>query len=169
MSGKVFGNGNRISRQEVERIIEILRNVGLHEQCEKIEVCGSYRRQRETCGDIDIVIVPKRTEDFLSWFNNVELEKQIGKIAYYLAVDNVQIDIFVATPQTWGIMVMNYTGPAQFNVFIAAMCAEMGHRYTKQKILDSSGNCISDYFDDRAVFEFLKLDYIAPQNRQTFF
>jgi len=169
MSGKVFGESRRISRKEVEKIVEELKVLGLHAQCEKLEICGSYRRQRQTCGDVDIVIVPKNLDDFKSWFDNVQLKKQVGKIAYYVSIDDVQIDIFIATKENFGIMTMNYTGPAGFNIFIASMCSEMGYCYTKNQILNDKKECISDFYDDYAVFEFLKLDYVEPQNRQTFF
>lgn len=168
MSGKVFGESKRATREEVERIVEILKQYGLHDQCEKLEVCGSYRRGRETCGDIDIVAIPKSLDDFKVWFSNVQLQKQIGKIAYYFSIDNVQIDIFLATKENYGIMVMNYTGPAPFNVLIASLCREMGFIYTKQQILNSERKSVSDFFDDHDVFRFLNLDYVSPHNRNTF-
>lgn len=53
---------NRIPRQEIDMIFEIIKEELfkiLPEENIMVELCGSYRRGKETCGDIDVIISRK--------------------------------------------------------------------------------------------------------------
>jgi len=166
MSGKAFG-GRRVSRSEIFSIVEKLKNAGLDLVCDRYEICGSYRRERPDSGDIDIVVVPKNSEKFKEWHASLPWEIKIGKLAYYVLIDGVQIDLFVATNDEWGIKVLNYTGPPGFNQFIGAWCRMSDMTFTRSAIYDKNGIQISKGLDEKDIFKLIKMDFIEPKNRQT--
>ena len=166
MSGKVFG-GRRVTREEVASIVQMISSAGLDDFCVKYEVCGSYRRERPDSGDIDIVLIPKNLDDFNKWYETLLWEKKIGKLAYYLMIDGVQVDLFIATQSNWGSMVLNYTGPPGFNQFVGYWCRSMGLNFTRSDIRDLSGNVLSDGLDEKDIFNLINMEFIEPKNRQT--
>ena len=166
MSGKTFG-GRRVSRQETVEIVEKLAASGLSDICEKFEICGSYRRGLPDSGDIDIVALPKDMKLFLEWFDGLTWTKKIGQIAYYVLIDGVQIDIFIATQRDWGVKIINYTGPFSFNIFLDVICKMYGLRFTRNGVFDSHKNMVSQNLDENEIFNIIKMDFILPADRSS--
>ncbi len=168
MSAKAMG-GRRVSRQEIDSIVSRLIDAGLPDVMEKFQVCGSYRRGRPDSGDIDIVAIPKDLDAFKEWHKNLPWETKVGFVAYYVMIDGVQIDFFLATHKNWGVKVLNYTGPASFNIFVSHWCRTIGLTFTRGGIFDKDRNEVSDQLSEEEIFNLMKMDFIEPQNRQTLF
>jgi len=166
MSGKTFG-GRRVSRQETVSIVDKLVEAGLSDICERFEICGSYRRGLPDSGDIDIVALPKDMNLFLEWFEKITWTKKIGRLAYYILIDGVQIDIFIATQRDWGAKIINYTGPFSFNMFFDTYCRLCGLRFARTGVFDSQNVCVSENLGESEIFSFIKMDYISPEDRST--
>lgn len=160
-------SGRRASRTEVDEVIEILRNSLLFNQCKEFEVCGSYRRNKETIGDLDIVFIPWDIKNFKSWFDDLKYEKKITPRGYFLSINGIQVDLFPATEDTYGVQVLNFTGPAGFSIFLSGWASIYGLKYTKYEILNSEGKNIAAGKTEEEVFEILNLDWVPPENRET--
>ena len=106
--------------------------------CDRVEVAGSIRRKKSTIGDIEIVCIPK-TETVCNLFGeavettraafdgklqslvdagrftkptkNGEKFKQFG----IPAVSGLHLDLFMATPENWGLIFAIRTGCAEFS------------------------------------------------------
>ena len=110
---------------------------------ERIEIAGSIRRQAASCGDIEIVAVPKRNggdlfgepspitvgnevyqflvervtdlsdDRFTLRFN--KLGRQcFGKVMMLMYYRNFALDVFLSAPENWGTTLMVRTGPEDF-------------------------------------------------------
>lgn len=129
----------------------------LEPHCERIEVAGSIRRQKQTVSDIEIVCVPKLTIQRADlWGNPIDATNLLdlacaemrtdGILADRLdkngrpawgtkykrgTFDGVALDIFSCLPPNqWGHMLMVRTGPADFSKLM------MTQRYKKGVLPD---------------------------------
>ena len=166
MSAKTF-NGRRATRQEAEDIAQQLVELGLNDACDEWIMGGSYRRGQETCGDVDIIVKISDLPKFTAWYDNLPFEKQKGFAAWFLKTGEIQTDLFLSSDKTWGIKCLNYTGPVGFNVFLAAWCSMLNLKFTRGGIY-KDGASVSEYLDEKQIFDLMKMDWIEPQQRQTF-
>lgn len=117
---------------------------------ELVTVAGSVRRLRESCGDIDIVAIPKaggavRIAQMLR-------ELHCGEAKEYRAGDKMasavvghgryglcgpggrqereaQVDVYFATPENFGMLLCVRTGSAQHNIYMAKLAQRMGMKF----------------------------------------
>jgi len=104
--------------------------------CKRIEIAGSIRRQRPDVGDIEIVAIPMPGEglfgpgpelptvldnlicDLLGRGAFLRREADGAKYKKLFTAclgGEVQVDLFLATPENWGYILALRTGPAGFS------------------------------------------------------
>lgn len=102
--------------------------------CERIEVAGSVRRRAAIVGDIEVVAIPARLGGIFpgqggASLLDVRLENLVvegrlklgraqgEKYRQYAipASPGLMLDLFIVTPQTWGVQLAIRTGPADFS------------------------------------------------------
>lgn len=133
------------SRIPLEHAAELARDVLslLSLDCERIAVAGSIRRQRPDVGDIEVVCIPRYETVTLTvdMFSTRESEVDLlsrrcvellgaavlenrldknGRAAFgskykRLSYQGFPLDVFSASPDTWGCVYLLRTGPAEFN------------------------------------------------------
>jgi len=104
--------------------------------CERIEIAGSIRRQKPVIGDIEIVCVPKRPPDLFGE-SNPSVPSDLDLILEALtkqgrllpgkkngnhfkqfqipSVPGLTLDLFITTPECWGVIFAIRTGSADFS------------------------------------------------------
>jgi len=151
-------------------------------RCTKIEVAGSVRRRRSNPHDIDIVLIP---ENPLMWqyvvttiAKTLETETQSSSILKmgselvtiqvgkrdWLTVDYT-VDVYRATPETWGTILLIRTGSKEHNI---KLCV---HAKTKGLMLSAARGVIKDSKviasrTEEEIFEALNLPYRPPEERK---
>lgn len=100
--------------------------------CSRIEIAGSVRRLRPEVGDIEIVCIPKQYTDLFGaavgsvldmvLFNLIETGRLLpgdknGERykTFYTGLAGVKLDLFITTPEQWGVNFTIRTGPAEFS------------------------------------------------------
>jgi DNA polymerase/3'-5' exonuclease PolX len=112
--------------------------------CERIRIAGSIRRRKPLVKDIELVVVPKlestatdlfgettATRDLLherltAMLESGEIEHRLdknGRPAFGRAMKRIRyqgfaVDVFTATPETWGVTFVIRTGSAEFSTRI---------------------------------------------------
>lgn len=103
--------------------------------CERLTIAGSIRRGRPDVGDIELVAIPRfRDEPSSLWGDTTE----ISVLAEVLAIEEreqvlerisggdryvklrhlrsgLQVDLFITTPEQWGLILLIRTGPADYS------------------------------------------------------
>lgn len=160
--------------------------------CKRINIAGSIRRKCETVGDIEIVAVPKLLpfETFAEDIRTARIVackgfRNFSKAKYLQFIDkwyNVQIDLFLATPETWGVIFAIRTGSAEFSHGLMNQANRFGltsykGRLTQQSnvIRDKSGkpkamglSAPLETPEETDVFRALKIQYVEPPMRHGF-
>jgi len=101
---------------------------------EQIEICGSFRRRKETIGDLDILVTSKNPKKMIDFFVNLpEIEKVNAKGATKVNVilkqgarrqNGVEADLRVVKPENFGAALHYFTGSKSHNIQIRKMGME---------------------------------------------
>ena len=99
--------------------------------CERIEIAGSIRRDRQDVGDIELVCIPKSTTVEDNIFDSVEVRDPgfinmvnsfyrvkgdgTGKYVQVKLHEEINLDLFITTREQWGVVFMLRTGSAMFS------------------------------------------------------
>jgi len=162
--------------------------------CEKVMIVGSIRRQKPEVNDIDIVVIPlfPRDEnwDKIAWdlrhAHNMAQLKKGPKLMTFQHYDrdsdmpgffnpssaDYSIDIYHATPETWGILVLVRTGSQEHNVKLCSLALSKGMKLSAAegvlKPLESFPSMMRTIASktEEEIFAALGLAYIEPKDRE---
>ncbi len=157
--------------------------------CERLLIAGSIRREKAEIGDIEIVLIPKLTPitdmfgeptgnhasalDVALADNDITPVKN-GERYKQIQWQDMQADLFICTPETWGCVATIRTGSADFTQWLVTKkrqggaCPEHlsfkdGRLWTERT--NGSGLVALDTSEEQQVFDTLRLDWIEPQQR----
>lgn len=182
---KIF---EKIPRTEIDKMISILHKVAL-----KIDpqlfftVCGSYRRELPTSGDIDIIIVhpsvksleDTKTINYIKLF--VEELKKKKFIIESLTDENVytkymgicklnnnsllrRIDIRYMPYNSYYSAILYFTGSKDFNRKMRQIAITMGYKLNEYGLFDENGNQFK-VNSEKEIFDLLNMEYLNPSQR----
>lgn len=150
--------------------------------CELVRVAGSIRRGRPEPNDIDLVAIPKidferdllgqpvRTRNLAE--NAIRMRAgeehwELGKCGPQYMVwvaKGVQVDLWFATPGTWGTLLLCRTGSKEHNIWLAQRAKVAGGHWNPHHGLTIHGGTVGAMEVD--IYEALGLQYIEPENRE---
>ena len=161
-----------IDLEEAQRLAAQIK-ASVENQCDRIEVAGSIRRQKSKVHDIDFAAVAKTDAD---WQKINEKLKQLkakpncsgnSVIKAYLLCQNglFQVDFYRAKPQTFGIHLLVRTGSADHNMWLAGYAISKGMRIKYSQGLIKDNNAIAGE-NEKEAFATLGLSYPLPSERE---
>jgi len=145
------------------QVLEIIRPL-----CERCEVAGSIRRRRPDVHDIDIVLIQRP----LMWHRIVNklVEKGArvvirGSKLARLALDGVQVDLYVTSSENWGTILLIRTGSAYHNIKLMNRAREMGLKLSAAMGVMKEGKVVASRTEEE-IFHALGMHYAAPESRE---
>ena len=162
----------RLRIDQAEKLVQRLR---LHmEECDSItqmEFAGSYRRGKETVGDIDILVVSPdhaAVMNQLAGFPGIVSTIVRGDTKMSIRVDDqFQVDLRVVEKRSFGAALQYFTGSKEHNVAVRGRARKMGltvNEYGVSKI-DSDHDYLAGETEEE-VYKALGLRWIAPELRE---
>jgi DNA polymerase (family 10) len=158
--------------KEAERIAAQVK-AAVENQCDRIEVAGSIRRQKNKVHDIDFVVVTKNDAEWQKI--NEKLKNLKAKpncsgnnvIKAFLPSQNglFQVDFYRAKPSNFGIHLLVRTGSADHNVWLAGYAISKGMRIKYSEGLIKDNSVIAGE-TEKGVFAALGLPYPLPSERE---
>lgn len=98
--------------------------------CERCEIAGSIRRRCREVGDVEIVCI-RRNRDLPAFVRTVDQWERVkgyptGAYTQRRHPSGMKVDIFMATPDNWGLILAIRTGSARFShaVLARGWCAK---------------------------------------------
>jgi len=144
------------------------------------KICGSYRREQSESGDIDLLIC-NNSKETLKLKNIVnELTKcnilidnltMSGNTKYmgFAKIDTykyvVRIDIRLISIKSFPFAILYFTGSKKINTMMRNKAIKLNYKLNEYGLYDKDNNFIENLNNEKDIFEFLKLDYIEPFNR----
>ena len=162
---------NRILYSSAEPIVnEILAYLGRMEGLEHATAAGSYRRRRETVGDVDILATAARPEEIVAAFVKMPLVEEVlakgPTKASVIVNDTIQVDLRIVEHRSYGTVLQYFTGSKEHNVRMRQLALDRGYslsEYSLTRLADGQ-----ELFFDREedVYRSLGLEYIPPELRE---
>lgn len=172
---------HRIPRQEIEQMETILRR-----ELSKLNpslifnICGSYRRGCQTCGDIDVLITNQNkadTKQYLSKYTDRLTE--IGFLVDHLTVNGQKkymgvckidklgrrIDIRFVDYDAYYAALIYFTGSKNFNIEIRNRAIELGYSLNEYGLTNRDTKEMICLHSEEEIFQLLTIDYVAPIDR----
>ena len=163
---------------EADEIVEqLLAHMRAHPGIRQIEAAGSYRRGRETIGDLDILADAKDANAAMDHLTNFEeLAEVIGRGDTKLSIRlarGLQIDLRVVPTKSFGAALQYFTGSKDHNVILRGMAKDRGlkineygvFRVGKKAQEDEEGEYIAGK-KEADVYAALDLPCFPPEIRE---
>jgi DNA polymerase (family 10) len=157
---------------------QLLDVLGVH----RITPAGSYRRRRETIGDLDLLAETDDPDRVVETFVTLpSVETVIGrgphKAAVRLGGRGPQVDLMVMRPEQAGTHLIHFTGSKEHNVRLRERARDMGWSLSEYGFarLGEDGEIITDvaaggelrtFTTEPEAYAFLGLPFIEPELRE---
>ena len=135
---------------------------------DKILPCGSLRRQKETIGDIDILVTSTHPGEVMSAFVKFP---QVARIlaegptkSSVILKNNMQADLRVLEPESFGAAAHYFTGSKQHNIAIREMAVKRGLKISEYGVFKGKKRIGGE--TEEEVFKSVGLPYIPPELRE---
>lgn len=165
----------------------------LEPHCERIIIAGSVRRQKPSCGDVEILYIPKIEDapDTMDMFRRIDLNladqtilameragilarRKNSKGSEMFGAKNklmvhvetgIPVDLFTATEENWFNYLTCRTGPSESNIRICETAIKQGKKWHPYDVgFEKDGEMIR-MNSEQEVFEFVGLPYKQPEDR----
>ncbi len=165
--------GKRIYWSAADKIVAALRT---HlQECpaiDQLEFAGSYRRGKETVGDLDALVVSEDHTQVMDWlgeFDNVVETIVRGDTKMSVRLGNgLQIDLRVVPRESFGAALQYFTGSKEHNVVLRGRAKQRGlkiNEYGVYRIDGETQSCVAGA-SEADVYGALELPMIAPELRE---
>jgi DNA polymerase (family 10) len=132
-------------------------------------VVGSFRRMKETIGDIDILVSTKEPEKVVNFFVNmpeVEEIKGKGKAKAFVELSNgIGVDLLVVPEESFGSASQYFTGNKDHNISLRNLAISIGLHLNEWGLFTKKKKQIAGD-DEQEIYEKLHLEYIPPELRE---
>ena len=153
------------AEEVVERITSYMKSSGL---VKNIEAAGSFRRKNATIGDLDFPISTDNPEQVIKYFMSYPEIKEVivqgDKKASVSLTNDMQVDIRVCSPSSYGAMLQYFTGSKQHNILLRNYALGKKMSLSEYGIKDTSKD-IKEFKDEISFYKYLDLPYIPPEIR----
>lgn len=155
----------------------------LSPDCERIEIAGSIRRQKPEVSDIEIVLIPKPIHDLFGYplFGAGRIEEALIRDGFELLKNGdhfkqarlpggqVNFDIFLTTPEKFGVILTIRTGSADFSHWLVTSKQQGGALPSNMTVKDGRlvmmGSVPVATPEEQNFFDAIRLDWIPPEQR----
>jgi DNA polymerase (family X) len=154
-----------IANHHVAPLVEFLRTVP---GVQRAELAGSFRRGRDTVGDIDLLVC---TEDAAGTMQ--ALRRHVGAAALIASGASgatvrleagLQVDVRLTRPDSFGAALHYFTGSKAHNIHVRSMAQARGLKINEYGVMRGRRRIAGQ--TEESVFEAVGLPWIAPELRE---
>jgi DNA polymerase (family X) len=135
---------------------------------EKVELAGSFRRCRETVGDLDVLVTSEDPEKVFDAFSRLPEVKSVmlrgGTKESVVLTQGLQVDLRVVEPAAFGAAWVYFTGSKDHNVRLRTMAQERGLKVNEYGVF--RGETRVGGRTEEEVYAALDLAWIPPELRE---
>ncbi|MEJ2587370.1 MAG: DNA polymerase/3'-5' exonuclease PolX [Deltaproteobacteria bacterium] len=163
------GRENRIklvdAEQRAEPLVSYLKK---SKGIKNIVVAGSFRRRKETVGDLDILVTAKKDADVMERFVNYEdVQKVVSKGKTRSTVilrSGLQVDLRLVPQVSYGAALHYFTGSKAHNIAVRKLGVGKGYKINEYGVFKGDERIAGK--SEEEVYERVGLPYIEPELRE---
>jgi DNA polymerase (family 10) len=138
------------------------------EGVEIVEVAGSFRRKKESVGDLDILVVAKdytKVSERFTEFDKVKevYSKGLTRSTVFLQ-NGLQVDLRAVAKGSYGAALHYFTGSKAHNIEIRKIAIDLGMKINEYGVYKGNKKIASLKEED--IYESVGLAYIPPELRE---
>jgi len=151
-------------------VAEIKQKLGHLPYVQKIEVAGSFRRSKETVGDLDFAAVSDEPEKLMKFFTTLPEVKEIlaqGLTKSSVRLSNgLQIDLRVFQEKEFGSAMNYFTGNKEHNIELRKLALSQGYTLSEYGLFKVKGKKWVAGQTEEEIYQKMGLSYMAPEIRE---
>lgn len=151
-----------VAEAEAEALVAFLRNEG------RVVVAGSYRRRRDTIGDLDILVTSKHGaavgEKLVGYDNVAEVLAHGPTRTTVMLRSGIQVDVRAVPEPSYGAALLYFTGSKAHNIALRGIAN--GRKWKLNEYGLFSGKRRIAGATEEEVYKKLGLAYIPPEMRE---
>ncbi|HDR88124.1 MAG TPA: DNA polymerase/3'-5' exonuclease PolX [Bacteroidetes bacterium] len=161
------GGSGRCKLVEAEEIVAPLLE-HLSDKADKVVVAGSYRRRKETVGDIDILATGDKPEPLMKHLENYEETADVlasGKTKLSVRLKSgMQVDLRLVEKKSYGSALLYFTGSKEHSVALRKIARGKGLKLNEYGLFKGKKNLVSE--TEEKIYRKLGLRFIEPELRE---
>ena len=134
----------------------------------QVTVAGSFRRMRETVGDLDILVTAKPDSPVMQRFTGYDEVAEVyaaGETrASILLKCGIQVDLRMVVQQCYGAALHYFTGSKAHNIAIRRIAQQLGLKVNEYGVFRGDERIAGD--SEESVYRAVGLPYIPPELRE---
>ena len=133
-------------------------------------IAGSYRRMKETIGDLDALVESDSPDSLIAFTRGDEVRQVLAAGETKASVKfekNFQVDVRVVPGESFGAALLYFTGSKSHNVELRTRAIKMGYRLNEYGLYRSDDETRVAGVTEEEVYSSLGLDYIEPELRES--
>jgi DNA polymerase (family 10) len=136
----------------------------------RAEVAGSYRRRRETIGDLDLLVASNEPDAASKRFVEMPPVERVvshgSTKSTVLLKGQLQVDCRVVPPPAYGAALQYFTGSKDHNIKLRTIGVKLGYKLNEYGLFrrEDDGLVASD--TEEAIYKALGMDWVPPELRE---
>ena len=151
-----------VAEAEADALVSFLRGTG------RVTVAGSYRRRRDTVGDLDLVVTADDAAavgDKLVGYENVaQVLAHGGTRTTVVLRSGIQVDVRAVPEQSYGAALLYFTGSKAHNIALRAIAVRRGWKLNEYGLFSGRRRIAGS--TEEEIYRKLGLSYIPPEMRE---
>lgn len=146
----------------------LIAHLQMSKEVKRVVVAGSYRRGRETVGDLDILVTTDEAMSVMQHFIGYDAIDEIVSSGHTRATvrlrNGLQVDLRVVAPESFGAALHYFTGSKPHNIALRRIGQQQGLKINEYGVF--RGNQRIAGASEESVFAAVGLPFIEPELRE---
>jgi DNA polymerase/3'-5' exonuclease PolX len=182
VEGGEMSEGKRFPREEAQAAALAICDL-IIPVCARVSIAGSLRRGKPDVGDIEIVCIPLVENDLFGdeFYSAAMIGEVLHRAGFEMDKDGnnykkfffvryqIWVDLFITTPEQWGVIFTIRTGPSDFSQRIVTQINKGGLLPSYLKVKDGriwNGDQALTTPEEADVFQVLGKPWLEPCERK---
>ena len=149
---------------------EIKSNIKKINGVKQVEIAGSYRRRKETVGDIDIIVTSSKPKDVMDYFVKMKDISEVlahGITKSMIRLKNgLEVDVRVLQDKEYGSALQYFTGNREHNIVLRNLALRKGYTLNEYGLFKLKGKKLVAGKTEKEIYSKLGLQLMPPEMRE---
>ncbi len=153
-----------------QEIQEIRTRMTACPEIQTLEVAGSFRRRRDTVGDIDILAIGSIAEPVMETFCSLPAVKEVlarGTTRSSIRLESgLQVDLRLVPPESFPAALQYFTGSQAHNVALRERAKRSGYKINEYGLFREPEDAPCPIAGEEDLYRICGMDWIPPELRE---